>query len=178
MGLQVHTSMPLLTFSGLSFLCNNCRGWQCKSVRSLWFYIVLLILSIHWFTVFDSLLSICLLVAVQYLVDAVFWFLTTLCQPKIHKHNSRIIFHALLKLLSTILKIIMHSKEAWKMWINSRESHNTRPQRIIIQCFHFSAFLRKSAIFVLPGNLHTWFFNSMKKILKWIFFPWKKNCYV
>ena len=39
---------------------------------------------------------------------------------------------------------------------------------IIFQCFHSSAFLQKSAIsaiFVLPGNLHTWFFDFRKKKL-------------
>ena len=41
------------------------------------------------------------------------------------------------------------------------------------QCFQSSAFLRKSAIFVLSGNFCTWFSNLRKKILKKIFFFFK-----
>ena len=44
----------------------------------------------------------------------------------------------------------------------------------LTQCFHFSAFLRKSAIFVLLGNLHTWFFNFIKKNPQIILFLSKK----
>ena len=61
----------------------------------------------------------------------------------------------------------------------------TREMCYKVQCFQSSAFLRKSAIFVLPGNFCTWFSNFRKKILKKnffllkIFFPWKKkNCTV